>query len=275
MLRSVSVQPPGSAGSFSSLSISQSTSQTSSGTVLFAQSVITTNPASQSSTVTIPLLGQITYTGTGGFDAVGHNIGCMGYSLMNSSGQTAALLIGTEGKVEAIAGTITNSVSVQGGLANIASGSTIGTQTSFNSSVSGNSGTLSNLNHFRANAPIGTAPGNIIGVNMLDQTGSSSTIGFYGQLLAGPGKFNIVVPSGGAPVIFGAAANTGNGSLMQITGAGALELATDRGVIFTGQTSSAAAATGTLTNSPTAGNPAFWLRLKVNGTNGAIPVWLG
>jgi hypothetical protein len=30
---------------------------------------------------------------------------------------------------------------------------------------------------------------------------------------------------------------------------------------------------GTLNNAPAAGNPAFWLRVRVNGTNLAIPAW--
>ncbi len=253
-----------------------SSARITSGTELFDNFEVEVNGASQSSTVSIAGLRKITYTGTGGFDATGHPIALMGYAVTNAPSQTASLVISTEGKSEVLAGTVTSSVAVQGGLANVASGATVTTQANFNSSLSANSGTISNLNHFRANAPAaGTAPVNIIGMNVLDQAGSSSTVGFYGQLTAGTGKFNIAIPSGGAPIMVGAAANTGNGSLVQITGAGGLELATDRGVIFTGQTSSAAAQVATLTNSPAAGNPAFWLRCKVNGTNGAIPVWLG
>lgn len=47
----------------------------------------------------------------------------------------------------------------------------------------------------------------------------------------------------------------------------------DNGIVLTGQTSDAGATTGTLTNSPTVGNPTFWLRISVNGTNVAIPAW--
>lgn len=42
---------------------------------------------------------------------------------------------------------------------------------------------------------------------------------------------------------------------------------------LTGQTTDAGAATGTLANSPTAGPPAFWLRISVNGTSVAVPAW--
>lgn len=45
------------------------------------------------------------------------------------------------------------------------------------------------------------------------------------------------------------------------------------GLMFQGQTSDAKAATGTLTNSPTAGNPIFWLRGMINGVSVASPWW--
>lgn len=53
------------------------------------------------------------------------------------------------------------------------------------------------------------------------------------------------------------------------------EISVDRGLRFVTQTSSAAAAVGTLNNSPAAGDPAFWLRVAINGVNHAIPAWLG
>lgn len=49
----------------------------------------------------------------------------------------------------------------------------------------------------------------------------------------------------------------------------------DRGISFSNQTSAAAAQVATLTNSPTAGNPGFWLKTNINGTNYSIPCWLG
>lgn len=49
----------------------------------------------------------------------------------------------------------------------------------------------------------------------------------------------------------------------------------DRGIIYTGQTNAAGAAVGTLTNSPAAGNPTFWLKTSINGVNRAIPCWAG
>lgn len=47
----------------------------------------------------------------------------------------------------------------------------------------------------------------------------------------------------------------------------------DRGIFLTNQTDQAAAQAGTLGNAPVAGNPAFWVPIKVNGTNRSFPVW--
>jgi hypothetical protein len=52
-----------------------------------------------------------------------------------------------------------------------------------------------------------------------------------------------------------------------------LGVTSNNGFSATGQTSDAGAAAGTLGNSPTAGNPAFWLRIVINGSNFAIPAW--
>lgn len=59
------------------------------------------------------------------------------------------------------------------------------------------------------------------------------------------------------------------------TAAGILELNVDRGLRMNNATSSAAAQVGTLNNAPTAGNPGFWLKINIAGTNYAIPCWLG
>lgn len=47
----------------------------------------------------------------------------------------------------------------------------------------------------------------------------------------------------------------------------------NNGALFTNQTSAAAAQSATLTNAPTAGNPGYWLRVTINGTNYALPAW--
>ncbi len=52
-------------------------------------------------------------------------------------------------------------------------------------------------------------------------------------------------------------------------------ITTDRGLLFTGQTSGSGSSTGTLTNSPAAGNPAHWLKIKIGGSDYVIPAWAG
>lgn len=52
-----------------------------------------------------------------------------------------------------------------------------------------------------------------------------------------------------------------------------VSVTTDSGIVLTNQTSDAGATTATLTNSPTVGNPTFWVRISVNGTLLAIPAW--
>lgn len=49
----------------------------------------------------------------------------------------------------------------------------------------------------------------------------------------------------------------------------------DRAVRFNNQTSAAAANAGTLGNAPTAGDPGYWLKINIGGTNYAIPAWAG
>jgi hypothetical protein len=49
----------------------------------------------------------------------------------------------------------------------------------------------------------------------------------------------------------------------------------DRAVRFNNQTSAAAANVGTLNNAPTAGDPGYWLKINIGGTNYALPAWAG
>jgi hypothetical protein len=83
-----------------------------------------------------------------------------------------------------------------------------------------------------------------------------------------------------ATLAFNNAANTFNN--LTITDAGNVSVVRgtfgytlDRGLVVTGQVSSAGAAAGTLNNAPAAGDPTFWLRVTVNGTNFALPLWPG
>ena len=74
----------------------------------------------------------------------------------------------------------------------------------------------------------------------------------------------------------GGTGNIGIGSAVpakKLSVTGAVEYSTDNGLNPIGQTSAAGGNVGTLTNSPTTGDPAFWLRVTINGTNYAIPAW--
>jgi hypothetical protein len=52
-----------------------------------------------------------------------------------------------------------------------------------------------------------------------------------------------------------------------------LSITIDRGFQLTNQTSAAAGQVGTLTNAPVAGNPGFWAKMKIGGTNYTFPCW--
>lgn len=49
----------------------------------------------------------------------------------------------------------------------------------------------------------------------------------------------------------------------------------DRALRFNNQTSAAGAAVGTLNNAPVAGDPNFWVKINIGGTNCTFPAWLG
>ncbi len=50
---------------------------------------------------------------------------------------------------------------------------------------------------------------------------------------------------------------------------------TDRALRFNNQTSAAGANLGTINNAPTVGDPGYWLKINIAGTNYAIPAWVG
>lgn len=69
--------------------------------------------------------------------------------------------------------------------------------------------------------------------------------------------------------------SSGGGTTYLTVGAAGVTQPLDRGLLFTNQTSGAAAQVGTLTNAPTAGNPGFWLKVKIGGVDYTIPCWAG
>lgn len=62
-------------------------------------------------------------------------------------------------------------------------------------------------------------------------------------------------------------------SKMELTTGGIFNLNTDGALTLSNQTTTGGASTGTLTNAPSAGNPAVWLRIAVNGTTYKFPGW--
>ncbi len=85
--------------------------------------------------------------------------------------------------------------------------------------------------------------------------------------LLGSGAGAIVAPTVSANEVNANTVNTG------ALNAGTVTVTVDDGLHFQSQTDAAGAATGTLTNAPTAGDPAFWLRIQVNGINLTVPAW--
>lgn len=79
-----------------------------------------------------------------------------------------------------------------------------------------------------------------------------------------------------AMILGGTTVGLAPGGTVQVSVAsGGTTFSTDRALLFTNQTSAAAANTGTLTNAPAAGNPGYWLKVVIGGTNYAIPCWAG
>lgn len=113
-----------------------------------------------------------------------------------------------------------------------------------------------------------------IGGNAVTLGGAFSTSGAFAITLTATGATNLTLPTSGTVTALGNA-STGSGSVVlasnptlagvTVDGNGALHLTT--------QTSGGAAATGTLTNAPMAGNPGFWLAVSINGTTRYIPAW--
>lgn len=131
----------------------------------------------------------------------------------------------------------------------------------------------------------GGGNGTVFGGTLLLEAGAGVTPGDAvlsgGFNSAGIGG-DTVLQGGGGPVNFGAVRlQSGGGSLQdQLVvefGVNRLLVGTrmevDGGTQFIGQTNGAGAAVGTLTNAPSAGNPAFWLPVFINGVQRFIPAW--
>lgn len=81
------------------------------------------------------------------------------------------------------------------------------------------------------------------------------------------------LPTGQNYLIRASAGSAGTTDLFSVYNSGQVNIAANNGIALTNQTSDAGAQAGTITNGPTAGNPAYWLRVQINGSNYAIPAW--
>jgi hypothetical protein len=83
------------------------------------------------------------------------------------------------------------------------------------------------------------------------------------------------VPVVTAPNVVTYTATTGTGNVVLATAPTFTGATVDTNGSFhlTTQTNGAGAAAGTLANAPSAGNPAFWLQVSINGTPRFIPAW--
>jgi hypothetical protein len=99
--------------------------------------------------------------------------------------------------------------------------------------------------------------------------------GALNDFIAGAGVGDLcIVANGGKGILF---SKDGGTTLHHyIEGAtGRFVVNFDRGLRVNNQTSSAGASAGTLGNAPAAGNPGYWWKVNIDGTNYAIPCWLG
>ena len=87
------------------------------------QSVTVTNTESSAS-IFVGSVGKTTYNGTA--ELTGHAVGALGYFVMDASDQTAALAIGSEGKIDVLSGTVTTACAAENQIASNAGAITTG-----------------------------------------------------------------------------------------------------------------------------------------------------
>ena len=72
---------------------------------------VTANNAAPSSAIFVGAIGKTIYNGTAAL--TGHGVGSLGYFVMDAVGQTAALAIGAEGKIDVVNGTVTTACAAE------------------------------------------------------------------------------------------------------------------------------------------------------------------
>ncbi len=125
----------------------------------------------------------------------------------------------------------------------------------------------------------GTIDGTVIG-GTTAAAATMTTLTATSTVTLSPASKNVVLSPTGTGVVTINPATAGTMNNVSIGATTALAgkfttatVTTNNGLLLTSQTSDAGAEVGTLLNAPIAGDPAFWLRISVNGTNVAIPAW--
>lgn len=184
--------------------------ETAATTVNFNETVNRTQNATATSTTFIGLNSTIFFEGESTAGNA-HNIGLFGFSIMNAVGKTCGLMIGTEGKIEVDAGTVTSAVSGQFGLAD--NSGTINTWAGANVTISNNNGTLTNgYGHNFQVTSSAVQIANLFGYRAADVTLAQALnySGFYGLVTNKAGHYNIYC-IGDAPAYFQGVVNAVGG----------------------------------------------------------------
>ena len=154
-------------------------------------SVLRAANTTSSDTIFVSSYGKVIYQATAGLPitAGGHMVGNIGWSVVNSPGQTVGLSIALEGKVEVLAGTVTTQVATESQLTQ--NSGTIGTLILHNNNIVGNAGTISAAfgNTIQVAGNTGTI-GVMYGYHFpnLAASGVAVRMAFYGQDVSAPGQ---------------------------------------------------------------------------------------
>lgn len=104
------------------------------------------------------------------------------------------------------------------------------------------------------------------GTNYIPAAAISATVGGTAGTNDMPGRLSFGVTADGAAAVTERLAIEQNGVIV---------IPTDRALRLNNQTDGAGISVGTLTNAPAAGDPTFWLKVNIGGTDYVIPCWPG
>ncbi len=167
------------------------------------------------------------------------------------------------------------------GTSGTGSGANAGGAITWTAGTGGSSGAAGGVATLQGGLGLGTGSGGA--AKLLGGTaGSTGTAGGLASVIGGTpiagagggvaitGADGVGTNKDGGTVTITAGAKTGGGTDGLVIIAGA-----DRVLRINGQTTGGASNTGTLGTAPTAGDPGFWLKVNIGGTNYQIPCWAG